>query len=138
VREGVEALRAAGRAVELRGYLDKAEAEEAILRADYLLIPSRIESIPVVFSDAMKLGCPVIAMPVGDLPRLIEDHDCGIVAERSESDALAHALRTALSGNPTAFEHGIQQAAVRFSLQHVAAVTMGCHAVAPKQTSRPR
>lgn len=93
VRERVASLQAAGRPVELGGYLAKPEAEAAIVRADWVLIPSRIESIPVVFSDAIKLGRPVVATPVGDLPELFQLLPFGIVAERIDASAFAAALQ---------------------------------------------
>ncbi len=117
VKAGVGALRAAGRPVELRGYLDKAAAEEAILRADYLLIPSRIESIPVVFSDAMKLDCPVVSMPTGDLPALITSKPrCGVVASEISAPAFATALSSALSQAPALFSAGTRARAEQFDL----------------------
>lgn len=52
VRSAVDTLERAGRPVSVGGYLDKKEAAELLAWADYLLLPSRIESIPVIFSDA--------------------------------------------------------------------------------------
>lgn len=117
VKAGVDTLRGSGRPVELRGYLDKAAAEDAILRADYLLIPSRIESIPVVFSDAMKLDCPVVSMPTGDLQALVtnEPH-CGIVAKEISAPAFATALSNALSQAPALFSAGTRARAAQFDL----------------------
>ncbi|HJU40167.1 MAG TPA: glycosyltransferase, partial [Tahibacter sp.] len=48
VRDKAAALIARGRPVVVGGFLDKAAASLAFLRADWLVIPSRIESIPVV------------------------------------------------------------------------------------------
>lgn len=120
VKQGVADLLAAGRPVELRGYLDKAAAEEAILRADYLLIPSRIESIPVVFSDAMKLGCPIVATPVGDLDSLVTHYQCGEVATEVSRDAFAECLRRSLTADRRCLAPGIFEAADRFSLDTLA------------------
>ncbi|MPT43185.1 MAG: glycosyltransferase [Klebsiella sp.] len=76
--------------------MSKPEAEAAIVHADCLLIPSRIESIPVVFSDAMKLGRPVVSMPVGDLPQLVGS-GVGILARQVSSQAFASATVAAQS-----------------------------------------
>jgi glycosyltransferase involved in cell wall biosynthesis len=70
---------------------------DELFRADYLVIPSRIESIPVVFSDAMQMGVPVIATPVGDLRALIEEHRCGVLADDVSASSLARALERVLS-----------------------------------------
>lgn len=121
VREQVTALRAAGRRVELGGFLAKREAEAAIARADWVLIPSRIESIPLVFSDAMKLGRPVIANPVGDLPRLLADKDCGELAEGASAVMFRHAIQRALAVSPRSFDIAVRSHAADFDLARIAA-----------------
>lgn len=121
VREHVASLRSAGRPVQLGRYLAKAEAESAIACADWVLIPSRIESIPLVFSDAMKLGRPVIAAPVGDLPRLINETPCGILASSTSAHAFADALRLALATSTRRFVDGVAEQASRFDLATIAA-----------------
>lgn len=120
VRERVVALRAIGRPVELGGFLAKREAEAAIIRADWLVIPSRIESIPVVFSDAIKLGRPVVATPVGDLPRLVHDASCGVLASAVTKQALAIALRQAARTETAAFRDGIAFKSECFDLAAIA------------------
>ncbi len=85
--EAEKALANGGRPVRIGGYLDKNEAASLIGWADYLLLPSRIESIPVIFSDAMQLGTPVVATPVGDLASLHERFEFGVLAAAaSEAD----------------------------------------------------
>ncbi|MGB0219033.1 MAG: glycosyltransferase [Sinimarinibacterium flocculans] len=121
VRRGVAGLLAAGRRIALRGYVQKPVAENALLCADYLLIPSRIESIPVVFSDAIKLGCPVIASPVGDLPRLVNATPrCGLVAESVDAHAYATAISSALRQPPASFARGLAAMARTFDLTGLA------------------
>ena len=117
VKIGVDALRAAARPVTLHGFLDKSAAEDAILRADYLLIPSRIESIPVVFSDAMKLECPVVSMPTGDLPALITSEPCcGVIASAISAAAFAAALSGCLCQPPAKFSKGTSARAEQFDV----------------------
>lgn len=121
VKAGVAKLKTAGRPVELRGYLARDEAQDALLDADYLLIPSRIESIPVVFSDAMKLDCAVVAMPVGDLARLVlEEPVSGVVASEVSKKGFSAALRNALARPRSGFATGVRQNASRFHLASIA------------------
>lgn len=119
VRERVAALQAADRPVILRGYLAQAEAEDAICQADWLLIPSRIESIPVVFSDAVKLGCPVIATPVGDLPPILNPA-AGIAAQAAEAGSLSLAIKQALNNLRPDAQKTLLGLAQRFNLQATA------------------
>jgi len=85
-------------------------------RADWVLIPSRIESIPLVFSDAMRVGRPVICSPVGDLP--IVAQDVGVVARAATPEAWRDALRAALGGTPPDAAV-IAARAAEFSLENV-------------------
>lgn len=116
VRSAVVALQARGRPVRLSGFLGKDEASAALSEADYLVIPSRIESIPLVFSDALQAGCAVITTPVGDLPRFFADEPPGLVAGAADSAALAGAIRQALLARPDTFAQAIASAARQFSL----------------------
>ena len=79
----VKSLRRSQRPIRLSGYLSKQQAEHALGKSDYVLIPSRIESIPVIFSDAINYQTPIIAMPVGDLPALTRMYDCHLSSEIS-------------------------------------------------------
>ncbi|PIX76023.1 MAG: hypothetical protein CO164_09530 [Rhodocyclales bacterium CG_4_9_14_3_um_filter_68_10] len=120
VGEGIRALAARGRRVTAGGYLDRDGARALLAWADYLVIPSRIESIPVIFSDAMQAGCPVIATPVGDLPRLVAELRCGILAAEPGAEALAVAIREALAQPPERFGARLAQAARLFDVRTVA------------------
>jgi glycosyltransferase involved in cell wall biosynthesis len=103
------------------GYLDQDDARNLLAWADYVLIPSRIESIPVVFSDALQMNCPVIAMPVGDLPTLLDKNQCGVCARSVDPLSFANAIRKAIRMPPRFFESGIAAARSTFEPRHAAA-----------------
>nr|WP_245232721.1 glycosyltransferase [Thiorhodococcus minor] len=110
------ALQTAGRPVRLSGYLDRMEATAFLQSLDYLIIPSRIESIPVLFSDAMQAGTPVIASPVGDLPELLRQQTCGIALAGVDPPSLLQGIRQALATKPGRYRVGMAQAGARFDL----------------------
>src|SRR5699024_4378057 len=116
VRERVTALRGDGYPVALGQFLAKPEAEAALARADWILLPSRVESIPVVFSDAMKTGRPVVAMPVGDFPALFDQARYGQLACDVTVSAFAVALRRALRAEPASFHAAMRTHAGMFDL----------------------
>lgn len=120
VQSSAHELAAAGRPVASGGYLDRQEAADLIGWADFLILPSRIESIPVIFSDAMQLGTPLIATPVGDLPRLFERYQCGVLADTPTSEGLADALRKAIRRDSRAFSRGIECASRDFDIKSTA------------------
>jgi glycosyltransferase involved in cell wall biosynthesis len=116
VRQGVHKLQTAGRPIRLSGFLDQAQASSALAATDYLLLPSRIESIPVVFSDAMKMGLPVVSMPVGDLPGLIEGRGIGFLASTVTAAAFAAAISDSLTRPPCDSRAALQAMALQFDL----------------------
>lgn len=121
VHRGVLRLSTSGRPVEAGGYLDLEGARALFEWTDYVVIPSRIESIPVVFSDSMQAGRPVIVTPVGDLPRLVNDLDVGIVAKEATPAAFSIALQRQLRRPPVSMEGGIEVGRQRFDIAGAAA-----------------
>jgi len=113
-------LQAQGRPVRVGGYLDTVNATELIEWTDYLALPSRIESIPVIFSDAAQLGRPLIATPIGDLPSLFDRREFGVLASAVTVDAYTDALRRALRTPPGQFQPQLAEFAKEFNIADVA------------------
>ncbi|WP_322802310.1 glycosyltransferase [Thermoflexus sp.] len=82
--------------VSLYGYASPQQVVAMMKAVHYLVIPSRIESIPLVFGDAMQVGLPVIATDVGDLGMLVRRGQVGWVVEEASAEALATGLREVL------------------------------------------
>lgn len=57
--------------------------------SDWLIIPSRSDSIPLVFSEAMKAQTPVIASSLYDLRYLINKSKVGLLFKSGEASELA-------------------------------------------------
>ncbi len=102
--------------IELGGPIEAQEFSNALERASFLVIPSRIESIPVVLSDALQRGRPVVTTPAGDLGRIVTGAGCGIVARRAGATELAAALIAALETDAARFAAGVASAAGRFDI----------------------
>ena len=74
----------------------------------------------MIFSDAMKLGRPIIAMPVGDLPALHAQAAFGVMAARIDAAALADAIRAALRRSALDFGSSTRLHAAHFDLASIA------------------
>jgi len=64
-------------------------------KSDFIVIPSRIESIPIVLSDAMKSNKPVVLTNVGDMGKLASKYKIGFIQEPN-AKSLAEGLRSGI------------------------------------------
>jgi len=67
----------------------RAELIGAMKKADILILPSRIESFPLVLLEAMAAGIPVIASRVGGVPDVLNNGELGFLVEPGRADSLA-------------------------------------------------
>jgi glycosyltransferase involved in cell wall biosynthesis len=98
------------------GFVDRRAAAQLLDWTDYVLIPSRLESIPLIFSDAMQAHRPVICTPTGDLPSLLDQYRVGVLAPEVDMNAFVAALRSGLSLNPTSFGSEFERACGDFDV----------------------
>lgn len=89
-----------GGTVQLNGYIGPVELVAYLQSVRSLIIPSRIESIPVILSDAAQADCPVIATDVGDVGDLVRRFGTGSVIPPASSPALAAAITGAYRNPP--------------------------------------
>lgn len=82
--------------IQLRGWQSNAEVRRALVESRALLLPSFAEGLPVVIMEAFALGRPVISTYIAGIPELV-DASCGWLAPAGDVDALAGAMRDALS-----------------------------------------
>jgi glycosyltransferase involved in cell wall biosynthesis len=62
-------------------------------RCDCLVIPSRNESIPIVFSEALQAGLPMLLTDVGDMGELARRHGLAAPIPPADAEALASGMR---------------------------------------------
>jgi len=105
------------RYIHLHGPIEAQEFSNYLNSVSFLVIPSRIESIPVVFSDALQSGTPVVAMPVGDLGPLIKEFGCGLLADEVSAEALASAIKAAIQQGKAPFQDGASKAYEQFDIK---------------------
>lgn len=81
--------------VEFYGNVDEKEIIISTLNdSDWLIIPSRSDSIPLVFSEGMKTGTPVIASALPDLKYLIKKHKVGYFFRPGNVDQLVKLIES--------------------------------------------
>ena len=65
------------------------EAENPHQFFDVSVLCSRSEGFPNAIIEALAVGCPVIATPVGGVPEIIADRETGLLVPVDQDDALA-------------------------------------------------
>ena len=80
-----QAAKASGRAVEFRGWVDKAESTRLLANASLLIFPSRgPESLSRVLLEASALGIPIAAMDTGGTRDIVEHDITGLLSSSPE------------------------------------------------------
>jgi len=72
---------------------DFQKISDVIRMADWLVIPSRSDSIPLVFSEAMKCATPIITSNLPDLKFLIKKYKVGYLFDKGDFRGLAGIIR---------------------------------------------
>ncbi len=81
-----------GNNVEFAGMLSTDELTRELAEACMLVLPSKQETAPVVISEAMAAGRPVVATPAGGTEEMVEDAVTGLIVPFDDSEALAGAI----------------------------------------------
>jgi glycogen(starch) synthase len=87
-----------------------------------LVMPSRLEGLPMVPAEAMAAGVPVIATQVGAVHEVVDPPAGGILIPPDDSGALASAMRTLMEdpARREALSRSARRSAERFSWDAVA------------------
>jgi len=103
-------------AISFMGYADRRRTASFLEHCHALVVPSRIESIPVILSDAAQAGCPVVVSDVGDMRAVVTQYGNGIVVTLSPSSLEQGILQMARKGRRD-FTAGCGRMAGAFSVQ---------------------
>lgn len=96
-------LRLPETAVRFVGWADGDQKRQLLRNCDLLVLPSRIENMPVVVLEAFAYGKPVVATAVGGIPDLVSDGVDGFLVAAGDATALADRL-VALHGQSVELE----------------------------------
>jgi glycosyltransferase involved in cell wall biosynthesis len=89
-----------GREVVLAGWKTPAEVRTEIENAKIFILPSYAEGLPVSIMEAFFLSRPVISTYVAGIPELVRPGENGWLAAAGDAEALAAAMRKAISADP--------------------------------------
>lgn len=81
--------------VKINGPITASTLAAYLEAVDGLIIPSRIDSIPVILSDALQKRCPVIVTDVGDTGRIVSEYRAGFIVPPEDPRVLAKVIEQA-------------------------------------------
>jgi len=87
--------------VRFLGWKSSEELPELYRCMDVLALPSRDEGMPNVVLEAMATGLPVVATKVAGTEELVHDGETGLIVPPEDHQALAEALRRAVTDRET-------------------------------------
>jgi glycosyltransferase involved in cell wall biosynthesis len=91
--------------------------------SDALVLPSAHEGLPTAVIEALACGIPVVATPVGDVPRLVREETNGVLVNQRTAQAIAQALDRALAADWSARD--VAASVEDYSAERVASAVSG-------------
>jgi glycosyltransferase involved in cell wall biosynthesis len=78
--------------VRFTGWIDRADLERELESCSVFVLPSLVEGVPLSLLEAMAHGLSCVVTPVGGMPDIVVDEECGLVVPVRDSEALSVAL----------------------------------------------
>ncbi len=103
--------------VTIQGPVDPYTMAALLQQCHSLVLPSRIESIPVILSDALQLNCRLIVTDVGDMGSLVRSYRAGIVVNKDSPEMLKEAILEQLKRKEDEFGEGRRKLYTLFDLK---------------------
>lgn len=86
-----------GDRVKIAGWMSSQSVRDELLRSRAMVLPSFAEGLPVVIMEALALHRPVISTYVAGIPELVRNGASGWLVPAGSVDALAEAMRQAVT-----------------------------------------
>lgn len=86
-----------GNHMTISGWISSAQVRDYLLDARAMVLPSFAEGLPVVIMEAMSLKRPVISTYIAGIPELVESQKSGWLVPAGDVNALAEAMKNALT-----------------------------------------
>ena len=125
-------------AAALKGLLG--EMAEALLLQGAFVLPTRADSHSIASLEAMAMGLPVVATPVGGIVDVVEEDQTGYLVPRDDLAALADRIRRLVASRPLRVRLGLagrRRVETHFDGETIAATVTGLLERAPAGRRAP-
>ncbi len=92
--------------IQFVGLVDEDGLKQWLSIASILVLPSKQENAPIVITEAMAAGVPVVATRVGGIPEMVEDRKTGFLYSAGDVQQLVMCLGKLLNSHSLAEELG--------------------------------
>jgi len=108
VAEFTQRVKAAGldNIIEYLGWVGAERKEQVLAAADFIILPSYIEGMPVSILEGAARAIPAVATAVGGVPELLDDGCNGIMINPGKPDEIASALLQYINNPGLVAAHG--------------------------------
>ena len=96
------------------------EVAQWMQQSDCFVLFSNYENAPVVLSECLAIGLPIISSNAGGIPEMVNP-ECGVLLPPQDEEALAHAMLQMLNGEVTYHKDAIRKHANKYTFHHVGA-----------------
>ena len=94
------------------------EVAQWMQQSDCFLFFSKYENAPVVLSECLAIGLPIISSNAGGIPEMI-DHECGILVPSEDEVALANAMLEMIDNQKEYAAETIQKRGAKYTYQNI-------------------
>lgn len=94
------------------------EVAQWMQESDCFLFFSRYENAPVVLSECLACGLPIISSHAGGIPEMVDD-TCGILVPSQDENALAKAMKDMMSNHNNYSTEQIRKHGEKYAYPHV-------------------
>jgi glycosyltransferase involved in cell wall biosynthesis len=112
-------------AVTFLGFLTENPLASYLRAVDAIVIPSRAEALPVIFTEAARFGTPAVTTDVGDLGALAREHGTAVVVAPDNAEVLSQGLFTMACSDRAFFRKGMPPLLEYFDTGHAAEKLLG-------------
>ena len=80
------------KSVLMLGPISHDKVPEVVAAADVFVLPSLVDSSPLVLPEAMAMGAPIVCTRVGGISEMVNDQFNGFMVKPADADALANGI----------------------------------------------